>query len=200
MATKIEAPPRPGGGESPVDAVFPARRWSPMPPGARSTAAPRARAAVAVPRPGLRRLGRLHRSRQLRHQHRRRRPVRLPAALGRPRGEPDRDGRADAVGEARDRDRQEPARALPRAVPRARPRSGSGSRPSSSRWRPTSPRSSAPRSALYLLFGIPLFWAGLIAGAGSFAILALQQRGVRKLEAVIVGFLGDRHRRRSSSR
>jgi manganese transport protein len=43
---------------------------------------------------------------------------------------------------------------------------------------------------LYLLFGIPLFWAGLIAGAGSFAILALQQRGVRKLEAVIVGFLG----------
>ena len=43
---------------------------------------------------------------------------------------------------------------------------------------------------LYLLFGIPLFWAGLIAGAGSFAILAMQQRGVRKLEAVIVGFLG----------
>ena len=43
---------------------------------------------------------------------------------------------------------------------------------------------------LYLLFGIPLFWAGLIAGAGSFAILAMQQRGIRKLEAVIVGFLG----------
>jgi len=43
---------------------------------------------------------------------------------------------------------------------------------------------------LYLLFGIPLFWAGLIAGAGSFAILAMQQCGVRKLEAVIVGFLG----------
>ena len=43
---------------------------------------------------------------------------------------------------------------------------------------------------LYLLFGIPLFWAGLIAGAGSFAILALQQRGVRKLEAVIIGFVG----------
>ena len=42
---------------------------------------------------------------------------------------------------------------------------------------------------LYLLFGIPLFWAGVIAGAGSFAILALQQRGVRKLEAVLVGFV-----------
>ena len=43
---------------------------------------------------------------------------------------------------------------------------------------------------LYLLFGIPLFWAGLIAGAGSFAILAMQQRGFRKLEAVIAGFVG----------
>ena len=43
---------------------------------------------------------------------------------------------------------------------------------------------------LYLLFGIPLFWAGLIAGAGSFAILILQQRGFRKLEAVIAGFVG----------
>ncbi|UJA21862.1 Nramp family divalent metal transporter [Thermoleophilia bacterium SCSIO 60948] len=38
---------------------------------------------------------------------------------------------------------------------------------------------------LYLLFGIPLFPAGLIAGAGAFAILALQARGFRKLEAVI---------------
>ncbi len=44
--------------------------------------------------------------------------------------------------------------------------------------------------ALYLLFGIPLFWAGLIAGAGSFAILALQQHGFRRLEAVIAGFVG----------
>lgn len=43
---------------------------------------------------------------------------------------------------------------------------------------------------LHLLFGIPLFPAGLIAGAGSFAILALQQRGFRKLEAVIAAFVG----------
>ncbi|MEO7197734.1 MAG: Nramp family divalent metal transporter [Solirubrobacterales bacterium] len=43
---------------------------------------------------------------------------------------------------------------------------------------------------LYLLFGIPLFWAGVIAGAGSFAILTLQQRGFRKLEAVIAAFVG----------
>jgi manganese transport protein len=43
---------------------------------------------------------------------------------------------------------------------------------------------------LYLLFGIPLFWAGVMAGAASFAILILQQRGFRKLEAVIAGFVG----------
>ena len=43
---------------------------------------------------------------------------------------------------------------------------------------------------LYLLFGIPLFWAGVISGIGSFAILAMQQRGFRKLEAVIAGFVG----------
>jgi manganese transport protein len=43
---------------------------------------------------------------------------------------------------------------------------------------------------LNLLFGIPLFPAGLLAGAGAFAILALQQRGFRRLEAVIVGMVG----------
>jgi manganese transport protein len=43
---------------------------------------------------------------------------------------------------------------------------------------------------LNLLFGIPLFWAGVISGAGSFAILSLQQRGVRKLEAALVGLVG----------
>src|SRR5215213_1312341 len=43
---------------------------------------------------------------------------------------------------------------------------------------------------LHLLFGIPLFPAGLIAGAGAFAILALQQRGFRRLEAVIAGMVG----------
>ncbi len=43
---------------------------------------------------------------------------------------------------------------------------------------------------LYLLFGIPLFWAGVIAGAGAFGILMLQQRGFRKLEALIAGFVG----------
>jgi manganese transport protein len=43
---------------------------------------------------------------------------------------------------------------------------------------------------LNLLFGIPLFPAGLLAGAGAFAILGLQRKGFRRLEAVIVGMVG----------
>jgi manganese transport protein len=43
---------------------------------------------------------------------------------------------------------------------------------------------------LNLLFGIPLFPAGLIAGAGAFAILALQQQGFRRLEAGITALVG----------
>jgi manganese transport protein len=43
---------------------------------------------------------------------------------------------------------------------------------------------------LNLLFGIPLFPAALMAGAGAFGILALQQRGFRRLEAVIAGMVG----------
>jgi manganese transport protein len=43
---------------------------------------------------------------------------------------------------------------------------------------------------LNLLFGIPLFVAGLIAGAGTFALLALQRRGFRRLEAAITVLVG----------
>lgn len=43
---------------------------------------------------------------------------------------------------------------------------------------------------LHLLFGIPLFPAGLIAGAGAFAILALQRFGFRRLEAAITALVG----------
>jgi manganese transport protein len=43
---------------------------------------------------------------------------------------------------------------------------------------------------LNLLFGIPLFPAGLIAGAGAFALLALQQYGFRRLEAGITVLVG----------
>ena len=43
---------------------------------------------------------------------------------------------------------------------------------------------------LNLLFGIPLFVSGLIAGVGTFALLALQRRGFRKLEAAITVLVG----------
>lgn len=43
---------------------------------------------------------------------------------------------------------------------------------------------------LYLLFGIPLFPAALITGAFSFALLELQRRGFRPLEAGITALLG----------
>ena len=43
---------------------------------------------------------------------------------------------------------------------------------------------------LNLLFGIPLFPAGVLAGAGAFAILALQQKGFRRLEAGISVLVG----------
>jgi manganese transport protein len=43
---------------------------------------------------------------------------------------------------------------------------------------------------LNLLFGIPLFPAGIIAGIGAFTILALQQMGFRRLEAGITVLVG----------
>ena len=44
--------------------------------------------------------------------------------------------------------------------------------------------------ALNLLFGVPLFHAGLITAAVAFGILALQTRGHRRFELVIAGMLG----------
>jgi manganese transport protein len=44
--------------------------------------------------------------------------------------------------------------------------------------------------ALNLLFGVPLFAAGLITAAAAFAILSLQSKGYRRFEAVITAMLG----------
>ena len=44
--------------------------------------------------------------------------------------------------------------------------------------------------ALNLLFGVPMFAAGLITAVVAFAILALQGRGYRRFEIVIAGLLG----------
>jgi manganese transport protein len=43
---------------------------------------------------------------------------------------------------------------------------------------------------LHLLFGMPLFPAGLLAGAGAFGILALQRYGFRRLEAAVASLVG----------
>ncbi len=43
---------------------------------------------------------------------------------------------------------------------------------------------------LNLLFGIPLFPAALLTGVAAFGILGMQSRGFRRLEAVIVAFIG----------
>jgi manganese transport protein len=44
--------------------------------------------------------------------------------------------------------------------------------------------------ALNLLFGVPLFSAGLLTAVGAFAILELQRRGFRPLEAAITSMVG----------
>lgn len=44
--------------------------------------------------------------------------------------------------------------------------------------------------ALNLLFGIPLFPAGLLTAVGAFGVLELQRRGFRPLETVITGMVG----------
>ena len=88
--------------------------------GERARAAPLAwagaRDAVHA-RPRVRRLDRVRRPRQLRHQRAGRRPVRLPAAVGRAGSEPDRDGDPVPLGEARDRHRPQLSRTRPRALP-----------------------------------------------------------------------------------
>ncbi len=43
---------------------------------------------------------------------------------------------------------------------------------------------------LYLVFGIPLFPAGLITAVVAFAVLSLEQRGYRKFELAIIALLG----------
>jgi manganese transport protein len=44
--------------------------------------------------------------------------------------------------------------------------------------------------ALNLLFGVPLFPAGLLTAVVAFGVLALQSRGYRRFEVAIAGFLG----------
>ena len=115
--------------------------------------------------------------------------VRLPADVGGPDGEPDGDAHPVDVGEARHRHRHEPARGLPGAL-----------LPPVSRglWVQAELIAMATDLAEFLgaalgfnlLFGIPLFAAGVLTGVFSFAILALQSRGARPLEIAITMLVG----------
>ena len=126
---------------------------------------------------------------QLRHEHRRRRAVRLPAAVGRPAGE--RDGDADPVplGQAGDRHRPQLSRSRPRAFPRPF---------TWGMWVQAEIMAMSTDIAeflgaalgLNLLFGVPLLPAGLITGVIAFAILELQTHGFRRFELAITALLG----------
>ena len=117
-------------------------------------------AARRAARPGVRRRRRLRRPGQLRHQHRRRRQVRLPAAVGDPRREPDGDAGPVPVGEDRHRDRPQPAGAVPRALPAPPSTRACGCRPRSIAMATDLAEFVGAAIALNLLFGVPLFAAG----------------------------------------
>ena len=84
----------------------------------------------------------------------------------------------------------EPARGLPRPLPHGRCRAAL--------WVQAEVIAMATDLAEFLgaalgfnlLFGIPLFWAGVLTGVFSFAILALQSRGARPLEIAITMLVG----------
>ena len=155
-------------------------------------AGPRARRAAAA-RPGVRRRGRLRRPGQLRHQHRRRREVRLPAAVGDPRREPDGDARSSTC---RRRSASRPARTCPscaastsRGPVTVRP-VGAG-RADRDRDRPRRVRRRRDRAQPAVRRPAVRRRPDHRASSRS-AILALQTRGYRRFELAIAGLLGDR--------
>ena len=125
------------------------------------------------------------------------REVRLPAPLGHPRREPD--GDADPVDEREARHRDRP-RTSPRCAAPRFPR-----RVTFLLWVQAEVIAMATDLAEFLgaalginlLTGLPLFPAAVLTGIAAFAILALQARGFRRLEAVIAA-LRRRHRGRAS--
>ena len=139
------------------------------PPPSRSRRAPlrarcaRAAACAARPgaaRPGVRRRGRLRRPGQLRHQHRRRRQVRLPAAVGDPRGEPDGDADPVPVGEGRHRHRHATCPSSAASTSRGACRVGLWVQAELIAMATDLAEFVGAAIALNLLFGVPLFAAG----------------------------------------
>ena len=158
---------------------------------ARAPAA-RVRGALALLGPAFVAARRLHRPGQLRHQHRRRRQVRLPAAVGDRRREPDGDARAVPVGQDRHRHRQATCPSCAASTSRARSPVGLWVQAEVIAIATDLAEFVGAAIALNLLFGVPPFAAGLITAVVAFAILALQTRGYRRFELAIAGLLGDR--------
>ena len=100
------------------------------------------------------------------------------------RREPDGDAHPEPVGQGRHRHGPQPPRAVPRALPAPGRPGACGSRPSSIAMATDLAEFVGAAIALNLLFGVPLFAAGLITAVVAFAILGLQTRGYRRFEIV----------------
>ena len=156
----VSPPPPPAAGDA---LVLP-------PPSALQRAArarPPARGAAPA-RPGVRRRDRLRRPRQLRHQHRRRRQVRLPAAVGDPRREPDGDADPEPVGEGRASRRARTCPSCAASASRAPVSWGLWVQAELIAMATDLAEFVGAAIALNLLFGVPLFAAGLITGVVAF--------------------------------
>ncbi len=120
---------------------------------------------------------------QLRHQRAGRRGVRLPAAVGGAGGEPGRDGDPVPLSEARDRHRPQLSRSSSASTSRARSRWGMWVQAEIMAMSTDIAEFIGAAIGLNLLFGVPLFLAGLMTGVIAFGILGLQALGFRKLRA-----------------
>ena len=104
-------------------------------------------------------------------------------------GEPVRDGDPVPVGEARDRHRLQLSRTGPRALP-TRVHLGLWVQAEIMAMSTDIAEFIGAAIGLNLLFGVPLFPAGLITGVIAFGILGLQALGFRRFELAISALLG----------
>ncbi len=85
--------------------------------------------------------------------------------------------------------RQQPARVLPRALPAPGQRCCSGCRPRLIAMATDLAEFTGAAIGLHLVFGLPLFLAGLVTAVVAFAVLALERWGYRPFEVAIFALL-----------
>ena len=142
-------------------------RTAPERAGADPRPRPRARAAAAA-RPGVRGLHRLRRPRQLRHEHLRRRQVRLHAAVGDRRREPDGDADPEPHGQGRHRHGHATWPSCAASTSRGRSAPGLWVQAELIAMATDLAEFIGAAIALNLLFGVPLFASGLITAVVAF--------------------------------